>query len=126
MSADPLVASTVIARTDAHEGPVHVPEEDALYFTTVPRRGDPPLVAITRLDLASGRISLFRPWANVANGMALDHEGRLIVCEQGSYRHAAAITRVDRATARVEVLADNWRGHPLNSPNDAVVASDGA
>jgi gluconolactonase len=126
MAAEAILEATVIARTDAHEGPVHVPDEDALYFTTVPRPGDPPLVAIKRLDLASGRISVLRPWANVANGMALDDEGRLVVCEQGSYRHPAAITRIDRETGRVEVLVDNWRGRPLNSPNDVVVASDGA
>jgi gluconolactonase len=126
MAAEGILEATAIARTDAHEGPVHVPGEDALYFTTIPRPGDPPLVAIKRLDLASGRISMFRPWANVANGMALDHEGRLVVCEQGSYRHPAAITRIDRESGRVEVLADNWRGRPLNSPNDVVVASDGA
>jgi gluconolactonase len=27
----------LVAETDAHEGPVYVPGEDALYFTTVPR-----------------------------------------------------------------------------------------
>ena len=27
----------LVAETDAHEGPVYIPSEDALYFTTVPR-----------------------------------------------------------------------------------------
>ena len=40
----------LVAETDAHEGPVYVAEEDALYFTTVRREG----VAIKRLALADG------------------------------------------------------------------------
>ena len=31
----------LVAETDAHEGPVYVPGEDALYFTTVPQAADP-------------------------------------------------------------------------------------
>ena len=30
-----------VVQTDAHEGPVYVAAEDALYFTTVPREGSP-------------------------------------------------------------------------------------
>ena len=33
---------TLVAETDAHEGPVYVPGEDALYFTTLPRTQDTP------------------------------------------------------------------------------------
>ena len=64
--------------------------------------------------------------ANVANGMALDHDGALLACEQGTRSQHAAITRVDRATRRaVETLVDGWGGLRLNSPNDVVVKSDG-
>ena len=41
---------------DAHEGPVYVPGEDALYFTSVPRPG--PRVDIKRLDLGSLAVSV--------------------------------------------------------------------
>jgi sugar lactone lactonase YvrE len=54
--------------------------------------------------------------------MALDADGRLIVCEQ----HPAAITRFDPATGTVETLVDSYDGKPLNSPNDVVVTRDGA
>jgi len=37
-----------VVDVDAHEGPVYVADEDALYFTTVPRRGQ---VLIKRLAL---------------------------------------------------------------------------
>jgi hypothetical protein len=67
-----------LAEVDAHEGPVYAPDEDALYFTTLPVPGeDGPRVDIKRLDLASGCVSVVRPDANAANGMALDLEGHL-------------------------------------------------
>jgi len=99
---------------DAHEGPVYVPGEDALYFTSVPRPG--PRVDIKRLDLGSLTVSLLRPDARAANGMALGHDGRLVVCEQ----MGGAIAAVDRSTGERELLVDGF-----NSPNDVVVKSDG-
>ena len=107
----------LLAETDAHEGPVYVADEDALYFTTV-RRGQ---VAIKRLSLADGRVSVIREDANMANGMTLDREGRLVICEQGSLIDPARITRFDRRRRTVETLVEG----SLNSPNDVVVRSDG-
>src|SRR3954470_12497406 len=116
----------LVVETDAHEGPVYVAEEGAVYFTTVPRRGRAgPRVEIRRLALDGARLSTVRADANVANGMALAPDGRLLVCEQGSMTRAAAITLVDRATGATETLVDGWRGRPLNSPNDVVVRRDG-
>jgi gluconolactonase len=116
-----------IAEVDAHEGPVYVPDEDALYFTTVATRrtSGPPVVAIKRLSLADGAVSVVRGDANVANGMALDGEGRLLVCEQGTRERPAAVTRLDRSTGAVTTLVSSWTRLPLNSPNDVVVRSDG-
>jgi gluconolactonase len=111
-----------LADVDAHEGPVYVTDEDALYFTT-PRRADG--VAIRRLDLGTGRVSTVREDANMANGMALDLEGHLLVCEQGTFAEPARITRLDRRTGVWETLADSFFGLPFNSPNDVVAGSDG-
>ena len=115
------VKPILVAQTDAHEGPVYVADEHALYFTTVRRER----VAIKRLDLADGTITVVRNDANNANGMALDLEGRLVVCEQGTVEQPARISRLDRRTGEVETLVDSWDGVALNSPNDVVVASDG-
>src|SRR5918996_6434944 len=61
-----------VAAADAHEGPVYVGDEDALYFTTLPRHRDIPApglpgVAIKRVALQgydfpvdSERISVVR------------------------------------------------------------------
>ncbi|MDQ3936165.1 MAG: SMP-30/gluconolactonase/LRE family protein [Actinomycetota bacterium] len=112
-----------LVSTDAHEGPVYVPGEDALYFTSLPAGGRS---AIKRLDLASGEVEVFVPHANGANGMTLDRDGRLLVCEQGSRFTPARITRMDRSTRERTTVVDNWAGLPLNSPNDVAVARDGA
>ena len=100
---------------DAHEGPVYVPGEDALYFTSVPRPG--PRVDIKRLDLGSLAVSVVRADANAANGMTLGHDGRLIVCEQ----IGGAIAAVDRSTGERELLVEGF-----NTPNDVVIKSDGS
>lgn len=110
-----------IAETDAHEGPVYVADEDALYFTTVRR----DLVSIKRLALESGAVSVVRDDANMANGMALAPDGRLVVCEQGTFTQPARIALVDRRTGAAETLVDSITGLPLSSPNDVVVRSDG-
>jgi gluconolactonase len=109
-----------LAQTDAHEGPVYVADEDALYFTSVPP------AALKRLDLATGDISIVLADANRANGMTLDAEGRLVVCEQGTFSTPARITRYDRRTGERETLVEDVGGLPLNSPNDVVVARDGS
>jgi gluconolactonase len=107
-----------IAEVDAHEGPVYVPFEDALFFTT--QAG-----SIKRLALDSGEVTTLVADANAPNGMTFGHDGRLIVCEQGSMTRAAAITAIDPRTGAREVLVDSWRGEPLNSPNDVAVRHDG-
>jgi gluconolactonase len=110
-----------LVATDAHEGPVYVPREDALYFTT-----SRPRVAIRRLALATRRRTTIRAEANMANGMALDRDGSLLVCEQGTLWHKAAITRLDPRTGTREVVVDSWLGLRLNSPNDVAITRDRA
>ena len=119
-----------IANVNAHEGPVYVRGENALYFTTVPVTTNIPSfgdrnVAIGRLDVASGQVGTFVAATNMANGMTLDREGRLLICEQGSLETNARISRMDLKTKEVETVVDHWFGLPFNSPNDVVEKSDG-
>jgi SMP-30/Gluconolactonase/LRE-like region len=122
-----------VAETDAHEGPVYVPGEDTLYFTTVPQAADPseagePRAAIRRLALdgcsfpvGPSRLSTLPAPVHMPNGMTLGHDGRLVVCEQGTRSERARISRVDPRTGRVDTIVDSWGGLPLNSPNDVAV-----
>jgi gluconolactonase len=130
----------LVAAVAAHEGPVYLAAEDALYVTSLPvsRPGAGPDVAIWRLQLDGARwpingearpdhaVTVVRGPAGAANGMALDTDGALLVCEQGGPNEPAAITRVDPVTGARTVLVDRWQGRPLSSPNDVIVAVDGA
>jgi sirohydrochlorin ferrochelatase len=58
LGPDPRIVEVIA--TDAHEGPVYAADEDALYFTTVPRRSSHldltlPLVSVRRLALDGRR-----------------------------------------------------------------------
>lgn len=56
-----------------------------------------------------------------SNGLTLDREGRLVLCEHGDRR----ISRLEPGGGK-KTLADSFQGKRLNSPNDAVVHSSGA
>jgi gluconolactonase len=128
-----------VVDTDAHEGPVYVAAEDALYFTTLPQPAVIPApgflqVSVKRLALDGDRFPLeadrvttvpASAQARMANGMTLDREGRLVVCEQGTPADHARIGRLDLTAGSHETLVDAWGGLRLNSPNDVVVKGDG-
>lgn len=56
-----------------------------------------------------------------SNGLAFDMEERLTICEHGNHR----ITRIEK-NGVVTVLADQYEGKRLNSPNDLIYKSDGS
>jgi len=122
---------TELVATSAHEGPVYVPKQHALYYTTVPADVNTPMpgsktVGIGKLDLKTNRVTIVREPSNMANGMTLGLDGHLLVCEQGTKSNPAAISRFDYATAATEPLVEQWFGLPFNSPNDVVVKDDGS
>ena len=121
MSAIAPPRAVLFAAADAHEGPVVF--GDGLLFTSV-RRG--ARVAIRRLDLVTGTLTTLFEDANAANGMTLDREGRLLVCEQGTLATPARITRVELTSRCAETLVSSVLDRPLNSPNDVTVGADGA
>src|SRR5262245_3586138 len=113
-----------IADVDAHEGPVWL--DGALYFTTVPTPARAsPRAAIKRLSLDDHEITVVKADVVMPNGMAADHGGMLIVCDQGGPSVPAHLRRVHPHTGETSTLIDNWPGLPINSPNDVVVKSDG-
>jgi gluconolactonase len=56
-----------------------------------------------------------------ANGLKIDKDGNLVVCEGGNRR----ITRISVADQKVTVLADAYEGKKLNSPNDVAIDAKG-
>jgi hypothetical protein len=51
----------LVVETDAHEGPVYAADEDALYFTTVPRRGPAARASTPAGSRSTGRASRSSP-----------------------------------------------------------------
>jgi gluconolactonase len=98
------------------EGPIWNPE-GFLLFSDMP--GD----VRRRWDPDSGVTEVANP-SNKGNGMTIDNDGRLVVCEHVT----SSVVRMDpdgKGGGR-EVLATHYEGRELNSPNDVVVKSDGA
>jgi gluconolactonase len=98
------------------EGPIWNPE-GFLLFSDMP--GD----VRRRWDPDSGVSEVANP-SNKGNGMTIDNDGRLVVCEHVT----SSVVRMDpdgKGGGR-EVLATHYEGRELNSPNDVVVKSDGA
>ena len=133
----PAPRLALVVETDAHEGPVYIPGEDALYFTSLPGNVDipapgTPCAHVKRLALDGlnfpvdpSRLSVVPARVTVPNGMALGRDGRLVVCEQGTRDEHARISCVHPTTGEAETVVDAWGGLRLNSPNDVVVRGDG-
>lgn len=65
-------------------------------------------------------ITVFRQPSNMANGNALDPEGRLVTCEHATSR----LVRMEH-DGSISVLASHYDGRELNSPNDVIVDDEG-
>ncbi|MEX2468725.1 MAG: SMP-30/gluconolactonase/LRE family protein [Pseudohongiellaceae bacterium] len=95
------------------EGPVRTPD-GGLYFTDITNN------RIHRLA-PSGRITVAREPSNRANGLTLDIDGSLLICEQSAQR----LTKMD-ADGNVSVVVGEYNGAPFNSPNDVWVHRNGS
>lgn len=101
------------------EGPVWFGDAGCLLFSDIPNnsimRWTPPI------GPGEGQLSVYRSPSNFSNGHTRDRQGRLISCEHGKRR----VTRTEY-DGTITVLADQFEGNNLNSPNDVVVKSDGS
>lgn len=96
------------------EGPVWLAARSSLRWSDIPGN------RILEYNLASGTSSVYATDVEFTNGRTLDHSGTVIQCSHGR----RAIERdID---GRVTTLVDSWNGYRLNSPNDVIVANDGA
>jgi gluconolactonase len=95
------------------EGPVWIGDQGCLLFSDIPNN--------RILRWTEDGVTTFRQPSNYANGHTRDRQGRLISCEHGARR----VTRTEW-DGSITVIADRYQGKPLNSPNDVVVANDGA
>lgn len=105
------------------EGPVWIRDGGYLLFSDLPMNAimkwtPGGVVTVYRKDIFSG------PHPDGvqigSNGLTLDRQGRLIMCEHGNRR----ISRIEK-DGKLIVLADHYEGKRLNSPNDVVCKRNG-
>ena len=98
------------------EGPIWHPTEQVLYFSDMP-------ADIRRRVTLGGTVTEVRNPSFKCNGMTMDADLNLIVCE-----HVTSMLVRERTgfPAQREILAYHYGGQYLNSPNDVCVRSDGS
>jgi gluconolactonase len=97
------------------EGPAYFAAGKYLIWSDIPND------RLMRYDETDGSVSVFWQGCGNHNGHTVDQQGRLISCEH----LGRCVSRIEHDGTRT-VLADRWQGKRLNSPNDVVVARDGA
>lgn len=97
------------------EGPAYLADQRCVVWSDIPND------RMLRWSEDTGTVSTYRSPARYTNGHTLDAQSRLISCEHGS----RSVTRQEH-DGSTTVLASHWKGKRLNSPNDVVVARDGA
>ena len=106
------------------EGPVWVAKENHLLFSDIPNNTIHSWSEEHGLDvfLRPAGYNLDNPFGMElgTNGLLLDTEGRLVMCNHG----LRAVTRLN-ANYTHTLLADRHEGRRLNSPNDGVFKSNG-
>jgi len=109
------------------EGPLWIAAKQLLLFSDVPenkifqwKSGDSTKLYLTPSGYTD---TAKRDGENGSNGLALDIEGRLLLCQSGN-RHVARLnTSFDAPTPDFTILASNYNGKKFNSPNDLVADS---
>jgi gluconolactonase len=97
------------------EGPQYFPAWRCLIFSDIPNN------RMMRLDEDDNHLSVFRYPSLNSNGNTSDAQGRLVSCEHTGRR----IVRTE-FNGTITVIADQYNGKKLNSPNDVIVASNGS
>jgi gluconolactonase len=111
------------------EGPVWVKEGGFLLFSDVPRN------VVHRWKEGEGASDWLKPSGYTgreprageigSNGLLIDREGRLVLCQHGDRRVARMDAPLSAPAPKFSTLADRYEGARFNSPNDAVFRSNG-
>jgi gluconolactonase len=131
---DRLIASDAKIETlgegyDWTEGPVWVKNGGFLLFSDIPKN------IVHRWKQGEGVRPYLQPSGYTgreprggetgSNGLILDPQGRLVLCQHGDRRMARMEAPLDSPKPQFTTLADRYEGKRFNSPNDAVFRSNG-
>jgi gluconolactonase len=109
------------------EGPVWVESRQILLFSDVRQNKifqwngkDTPVVFLTPSGYTD---TAYRNGENGSNGLTLDKDGKLLLCQSGN-RHVVRLNApLDSPRPDFTVLAADYKGKKFNSPNDLVADS---
>jgi gluconolactonase len=112
------------------EGPVWIESEKMLLFSDVPQN------TIFKWTEKSGAEIFLTPSGYTgstpsashepgSNGLTLDNNGKLILCQHGDRRIARLESPYNDVKPNFVTVADKWNGKRFNSPNDVVVRKNG-
>lgn len=106
------------------EGPVWVAKGGYLLFTDVPenkiyrwKEGEGASLYLTPSGFTGEKTDSPEPGAN---GLTLDANGNLVMCQHGDRRVAKMEAPLDAPKPAFATLAEKWNGKRFNSPNDLV------
>jgi gluconolactonase len=109
------------------EGPVWVPAKQMLLFSAVREntiyRWDGKDTPVAYLTPSGYTDTAFRDGENGSNGLTLDKEGRLLLCQSGNRQVVRLNAPIDSPKPAFTVLAANYQRKKFNSPNDLIVDS---
>jgi gluconolactonase len=109
------------------EGPVWVPSQRMLLFSDVRENKifhwngkDTPVLYLTPSGYTD---TAYRNGENGSNGLALDKDGKLLLCQSGNRQVVRMDASLDSPKPKFIVLAKDFQGKKFNSPNDLVADS---
>lgn len=112
------------------EGPVWVPEGDYVLFSDIPpnrvykwKEGEGKSLYLEPSGYSGDEAREGEPGSN---GLLLDAQGRLVLCQHGNRMVAYMDAPLDAPESSFTPLAETWDGKRFNSPNDATFHSDGS
>jgi gluconolactonase len=125
---DSNAAIEVIGRNfNWSEGPVWIAAKQMLLFSDVKenkifqwKNGDTTKLYLTPSGYTD---TTKRLGENGSNGLALDKEGRLLLCQSGNRQVVRLSTTLDAPKPEFTILSANYNGKKFNSPNDLVADS---
>lgn len=111
------------------EGPLWIPDMDMLLFSDIPPNKIYQWSEEGGLQLyltpAGYTGEVARAGEPGANGLLLDQEKRLVLCQHGDRRIARMEAPLVEPAPEFSTLAGTYQGNRLNSPNDIVMKSNG-
>jgi len=111
------------------EGPLWLPELEKVIFSDIPNNSIFEWSERDGLKLylkPSGYTgTIVRGGETGSNGLLLDRNGQLVLCQHGDRRMARMNAPLDAPSASFETITGAWEGKRFNSPNDAVFSSSG-